>query len=503
MAPDSNQSIELGVDWVPNDRVIAIARPKKAEARGDFKIELLTQHTTRNTIAIPEALDIQQKRSLGMTWSDVSTSPGKLAAATAQNLQRRGTVIVLVGQPRHSWGVANALKVNENYADDHDRDDLQHVQKFLTDEMGAEYPLVSLLDYGIGIHHAGLSDDARTIMEWLTENNKLNVLVSTTTMAQGVNFPVSGVVLASHQFPYGEDMPPEDFWNIAGRAGRVDQGDLGIIALAGHNADKVAKLKDYISQSVGELNSTLIDMVQQVQSESNLMELENLSWKPGWSEFLQYLAHTYRLTGNHDRFAAEVEQVLRGTLGFQTLRRTRRAWADTLVNGVHNYANRIRGKPLKLVDATGFSWESVSNTLTRLNRQNVSSDVWTPDLFSLRSNDLQRMMGVLLEVPELRNSLREVTGGPRPDGDTLSRIICDWVQGRPLSDMAIDYFWPPSGERSASSGDADRVDAMTKCCQLVFGPSHTDCCVGIGSFAVIDDWGFYRDFTNGTANNTA
>ena len=469
LAPDSNQSIELAVEWVPNDRVIAIAHPKKTEARGGFKIELLTQHTTRNTIAIPEALEFQEQRILGLSWSDVSKSPGKLAAATAQILQRRGTVIVLVGQPRHSWGVADALKVNENYLDNVDREDLRHIQSFLTDEMGPDYPLTSLLDYGIGVHHAGLSDDTRTIMEWLTENDKLNVLIATTTMAQGVNFPVSGVVLASHQYPYGNDMPPEDFWNISGRAGRIDQGDLGIIALSGNDAKKVAKLREYVSRSVGELNSTLIDMVQKVQTQGSLLELQTLSWEPGWSEFVQYLAHTYRLTGNHDRFAAEVEQVLRGTLGFQTLRKTHRAWADSLVRGVYNYAERIRGKPLKLVDATGFSWESVSNTLNRLNQQRVTSDVWTPDLFDMRRNDLRRMVGVLLEVPELRDSLREVTGGSRSDGDTLSRIICDWVQGRSLSEMATDYFGSTSDQANASSEDADRVTAMTKCCQQVFG----------------------------------
>ena len=99
--------------------------------------------------------------------------------------------------------------------------------------MGKDFPLTTLLDYGIGVHHAGLSEDTRMLVEWLTEQGMLKVLVATTTIAQGVNFPVAGVVFASHQYPYGQDLPPEDFWNIAGRAGRVDQGDLGIIALGG------------------------------------------------------------------------------------------------------------------------------------------------------------------------------------------------------------------------------------------------------------------------------
>ena len=468
LAPDSYQSIEIGVDWTPNDRVIAIARPLKGEARGDFGIELLARHTTRKTIEIPETLTLEEHRLLGLSWSRVANSPGRLAAATAQVLQRRGTVIVLVDKPRNTWGVADALKVDENRRGPKSND-LEHIQQFLTEEMGPNFPLATLLEYGIGVHHAGLSDDTRTIVEWLTERNELKVLVATTTIAQGVNFPVSGMVFASHQYPYGQDMPPEDFWNIAGRAGRVDQGDLGIIAMVAHDDAKLKKLDEYIEKSVGELASTLINMVQTLEDQGNLLHLEALSWRPEWSSFLQYLAHTYRQIGSHERFVAEVEQVLRGTLGFQTLRKSHKGWADQLVSGVHNYAEHIEGKPLKLVDATGFSWETVNKTLVRLKEANVTSDAWSPDLFVAPRPDLQRMIGVLLQVPELKKSLGEVTGGPHPDGDTLSRIICDWVKGRALSEMADDYFSGQLGHDDDGSGQTDAVAAMTRCCRSIFG----------------------------------
>lgn len=470
LSPDSNKNIELGVDWSPNDRVIAIARPVRGDKRGDFGVRLVTQHTTRNTLNVPEAIDLGERRPLRLSWSDVSGSPGKLAAATAQILQRRGTVIVLVGKPDHSWGVAVAFKVEENRVDVGGADaDVGHIQRFLADEMGGDFPLAGLLEYGVGVHHSGLSEDTRTLIEWLTEQGKLKALVATTTIAQGVNFPVSGVVFASHQYPYGQDMSPEDFWNIAGRAGRVDQGDLGIVALAGHDDAKAKQLEKFIGRSVGALNSTLIEMVQQAAASGSLLKLETLSSRPGWSSFLQYLAHTYRQIGSHERFAAQVEQVLRGTLGFQALRKSHKGWADSLVQGVYNYAERIKGRPLKLVDATGFSWESVSNTLVRLNQARVTSDVWTPDLFGTRRDDLRRMMGILLQVPELREPLEKVTGGPQPDGDTLSRIICDWVQGRPLTEMATEYFAKKTGDNEDGADDANPVGAMTRCCRSVFG----------------------------------
>ena len=88
---------------------------------------------------------------------------------------------------------------------------------------------------------------------------------------------------------------------------------------AGNDEEKSTKLKQFIGQSVSALNSTLIDLVLELKEAGELLRLESLSWKPGWSSFLQYLAHTYRQIGDHERFAAEVAQVLRGTLGFQEL----------------------------------------------------------------------------------------------------------------------------------------------------------------------------------------
>ncbi|MXW40441.1 MAG: DEAD/DEAH box helicase [Synechococcus sp. SB0668_bin_15] len=460
LSPDSNKTVELSMDWSPNDRVIAVAEPVKGAKRGDFAIQLVTQHTTRHTLSLPDEVKFQDSRLLNLKWSDVSSSPGKLAAATAQVLRQRGTVIVLVDKPHNSWGVAKALTVEDDRLDT-SSGDLAHIRLFLEDEMGKDFPLATLLDYGIGVHHSGLSEDTRTLVEWLTEQGMLKVLVATTTIAQGVNFPVAGVVFASHQYPYGQDMPPEDFWNIAGRAGRVDQGDLGIIALAGNDREKSTKLKQFIGQSVSALNSTLIDLVLELKEAGELLKLESLAWKPGWSSFLQYLAHTYRQIGDHERFAAEVEQVLRGTLGFQELRKSHKELANALVDGVYRYAEKIKGKPLKLVDATGFSWESVSNTLRRLGEERIMGEVWSPDLFTSRWPDLQRMVGVLLEVPELRQQLKDFAEGGRKSGDVLARIVSDWVQGRPLPEMAKEYF--------KKNQDSDSVNAMTQCCRDVFG----------------------------------
>ncbi len=462
LASDSYDSVDLAVDWTPNDRVVAIAEPKRGETRGGFRVTLATLHTTRSTLAIPEVLVLPEQRPLGLSWSQAKAQ-GALAAATAQQLRSRGTVIVLADKPRNTWSVAARFKRPENRRAVPDAA-IEAVKVFLAEEHGPAFPLAGLLDYGVGVHHAGMSDEVRALVEWLVEQGRLDVLVATTTIAQGVNFPVSGVVLASHQYPYGEDMPPEDFWNVAGRAGRVDQGDIGVVALAAGSAEKRRNIEAFVARSVGSLSSTLVRMVQEAERAGQLASLEKLSWNGEWSAFLQYLTHTYRQIGNHEQFALEVEQVLRGTLGFQELRRNAPHTASRFIDGVRQYGAGLARQPLALVDGTGFSLETVRRTLARLSEKRIHEDVWTKELFDTPRPHLSTMMGILLEVPELRENLGEVLGGGDGEGETLARVVCDWVHGRSLAEMAADYF-----QVIDSRGQPDFTAAMTKCCQRLFG----------------------------------
>lgn len=467
LAPDSFKNVELSLDWQPNDRVVALSIPTKNDKPGCFSINFETIHTTRNTLTIPETISLSSGRPLGLSWSNVKNNASKLAAATAQILREHGPVIILSSRPDWTWTLAEnftheSKKKNPN-------EDVKLVQRYLAKEFGEDFALCELLEYGIGIHHSGLSDEARILMEWLFEKECIDILVATTTIAQGVNFPVASVVIAQNQYYDADEgmipMPPEDFWNVAGRSGRVEQGSVGIVALAAINAEKAAELKNFVGQNVLALNSTLIAMVQEAMLGCERLELHALYDKPEWSSFLQYLAHTYRQIGDPNKFASEIEQILRGTLGFQNIRRTNADLANQLIISVLDYSERLSGKPLSLVDNTGFSWESVSNTLSRLSEERINVGVWDSDiLFRSGNRNLQTLMGILLSVPELRENLKIAIGGRGPDGDLLARIVSSWVNGESIPDLTKEYF-----SKDSAGNTLDSTKALTNCCRNIFG----------------------------------
>lgn len=461
----NSDEISLGVDWQPNDRAIGIVSPvdtgPKNRRSRDYQLNFETVHTSRPSIVLDEVFSLGNDEASASTLSK-ARNVGTLAAITARKLKARGPVIAMHSRPDFVWKLAEKLKTGHV---DALPNDVRFVQEYLAEETGAQFPLIDLLSYRIGVHHGGLPEEVRMLMEWLFENGHLDVLAATTTLAQGVNFPVTGVVMAATQYPFGQDMPPEDFWNIAGRAGRVSPGQLGVVALVAINESEVSQRRAFIDRSTGDLNSALIQLAQVAG-----VELDNLGGivynKPEWSSFLQYLVHTYRQMGRPSNFADQIEQVLRGTFGFEKLRATNSQIALRLLGGIRTYIDYIASpsQPLKLVDSTGFSLQSIRTVMAH--RGNIGPDSWNPErLFRPGDDTLQNMMGLLLRVPELKENLKAVLGGKVPDGNKLALILKDWVNGEELTTIA---------ERHFSQDNKDNVMALTKCGQNLFGKlTHT------------------------------
>ena len=483
----NSEDVSLALDWQPNDRIVGIVHPEKGDpltARSyDYELHFESVHTTRKTIAIENALRFPKVPEVADTFAKAS-NPSDIAAMAAQHLKKRGPVILMHQRPDWAWSLADKLKFEANRASS-STSEIKLVQDYLRLEFGDEFPLIELLNYGIGVHHSGLPDEVRNLMEWLFENDKLNFLVATTTIAQGVNFPVSGVVMASHQYPYGNDMPPEDFWNIAGRAGRIDQGQLGVVALAAQDNEKADQLREFINRQTGDLNSALIQLAKSAGEDLN--DLGRLVYKtPEWSAFLQYLAHTYRQMGEPDSYFDEIEQVLRGTLGFAKLRLQDSSIAQRLLDGIETYVSNLvkPGQPLKLVDSTGFSLESIKTVLTH--KGNINEHSWKKEtLFKANNDTLQQMMGVLLRVPELRKNLEAVTGGMNYDGSKLALILKDWVNGESIPKIANEHFRDEEKD--------DQVSALTKCGQNLFGRLSQATSWGLGALLAITASGLPED----------
>jgi len=99
------------------------------------------------------------------------------------------------------------------------------------------------LSFGIGLHHAGLVESDRQLSEELFANNKIQILVATSTLAWGVNLPAHLVVVKGTQFFDAKiegykDMDLTDVLQMLGRAGRPQFDNSGIARIFTQDAKK-------------------------------------------------------------------------------------------------------------------------------------------------------------------------------------------------------------------------------------------------------------------------
>jgi replicative superfamily II helicase len=82
------------------------------------------------------------------------------------------------------------------------------------------------LTFGIGLHHAGLREEDRKLSEELFIQGKIQILIATSTLAWGVNFPAHLVVIKGTEFYDAKqkcyvDFPITDVLQMMGRAGEL------------------------------------------------------------------------------------------------------------------------------------------------------------------------------------------------------------------------------------------------------------------------------------------
>lgn len=260
LAPDSGKTIRLGTTpWLPNERIVGMfPAAKDSDAVRDWSMRFETITTSPKTIQLRGERRVDHTNPLNLTFGKVRTSLYKQTASMAKVFSERGTSIAVARDIPQAWEMARLIASQ-------------------------------MLGKGIAVHHAGLSDESRALIEWLAESAKLRVLCATTTIAQGINFPVSSVFLATRKLPVqgSKDIPSRAFWNLAGRAGRIDHDSVGVVGIAA--GDDPAAVQSYVGQQTVELISRLVSLLDTVEAAGHLSHLSVIIHTEQWADFRSYV----------------------------------------------------------------------------------------------------------------------------------------------------------------------------------------------------------------------
>jgi superfamily II DNA/RNA helicase len=453
LSPDRGTPISLGLHWwQPNERVIGALMAEGERHSYSFKLKTLL--TQKGTFAIDEDIELCRLKDATVTLSRLYGNGGikkKFASAISAELNEQA-LIVLARTPGDTFNIAEDIynELEDNGPAD---DDLELVIKYVEAELGRNFPLSKYLRKRIGLHSSAIPEDIRFLVEDLMSNEKLKILVATTTIAQGMNFPVSAVVMASYSYPY-KKMPYRDFWNMVGRVGRAGQKSTGFVGIVLKNDNDLAEVADYVSCVASDLKSQLISMVQNALDDPDVRFEQWLFREPKWSGLLQYISHLYSQTDSLRNFVAELEINLQSTLGFRQLNEIQKNY---LRHNIREYIESIDKGHASLSDQTGFSTISIRNMIGALGNTGITSADWNRNrLFSHQNTNLQKLVGIMLRTPEVRKQIEDINKNDKViDHSIISRIITDWVNGSSIETLAGAYF--PGKDTSKSIENCTQI----------------------------------------------
>ncbi|MGN7870026.1 DEAD/DEAH box helicase [Paracoccus sp. 22332] len=143
----------------------------------------------------------------------------KRLAFIATQVGANGGTLVYANGAGEAEDVAQLIR--EGVATDHAKDqELVELADMIRKGVHPKYRLAPLVEQGVAFHYGNMPALIRAEVERLFRSGKIRFLVCTSTLIEGVNLSCRTIVLRAPRRGMGKPMSPQDFWNLAGRAGR-------------------------------------------------------------------------------------------------------------------------------------------------------------------------------------------------------------------------------------------------------------------------------------------
>lgn len=176
--------------------------------------------------------------------------------------------LIYANGPDEAERVALELCGQSEMTEPHPR--LTELSKLAKQSVHSKYVLASCVEKGVAFHYGNIPTGLRQAIEAAFAQGHLTCLVCTSTLLQGVNLPAKNLFMLKPTKGQGRPLDPADFWNLAGRAGRLMrefQGNIFLIDYAKWGFDPLKAPKDAdvtpaIEKTIKNSTDALLSVIQ-------------------------------------------------------------------------------------------------------------------------------------------------------------------------------------------------------------------------------------------------
>jgi superfamily II DNA/RNA helicase len=225
-SPLTNNPAFLFDEFDVRENVTAFREPFSPVAQLVIQVSAIKGQTQAAEVSVrtPHGNQVVGEVRLPFTFRGVVSRLAQMAIFVRKP---EDTVIVFANRP--SDAVEIAEKIADAIATKTNDSEVLELVDFVRAHVHPRYALADVLLKGVAFHYGRMPHIIRHRVEELLRSKKLQYVVSTSTLLQGVNLPARHIVVLAPRQGNDNPMDSSDFWNLVGRAGRLRQNFRGLV----------------------------------------------------------------------------------------------------------------------------------------------------------------------------------------------------------------------------------------------------------------------------------
>lgn len=454
LADSPRNADTISVEWAPTRQYVGcnLLDSKKEKSFLQFYKSPRNQLGTEDVEIALNLSPKDVKEELGLSSVDNTV---RLCVVLNDFINQEGNILVLCGGRGTTLKLASYAKryfqSKGMLCDMSCDEEIRRAIEIVRLENGENDPLIECLKYGICYHNSGLSSLVKETIEALVRNNKIKLIFATTTLAQGMNFPINTVIFDTVKLRNKGELSNAEFWNIAGRAGRAYKDKEGYIITSYFGSQKETKavVKKYIESDLKEVISSLNTFF----AGNSMISLDyNVLKAPQNApilNLLQYINHILNISYDYNinsKDIAKIRGILTDSYLYHSLSKQEgfinaQIKLSKFVTQYIRHVNENKKEDMAKADELGISdisytkVKSIIGAFIKRLKENGDNEYKASEVI-LRSKNIERLteiINIIARIPEIKI---DILGKGTLDPESIAKLLMGWVNGDRVKDIA-------------------------------------------------------------------
>ena len=322
--------------------------------------------------------------------------------------------------------------------------DLYFIKEYASYQLGNDHLFCSALSYGFAYHHGDIPQDLREKIERAYDKGLFRLLISNTTLAEGINLPIKTIVIAfaMDQSKPGNYLPNTRLKNIIGRVGRAGRERYGtvLVPVISRNGRLIKTIREALDKDDSELEKlkgTLYTLVEYLVNQKKIKDEKDINQLLTVTAFADAIDEMIVRSAEGNVNEMDIDELVTESLAYTLSDDEKKNGLNSVFRARHNVLKEtFDDERYQLARATGLNLRELDAVELFVTDEHMEIATELTDMTD--ETFVSFMIDCVLALPTIQEEITSTQTKNKllNDAGRLKRIAILWMQGRQYHEIA-------------------------------------------------------------------